>query len=165
MFPQCPGRPLVVRGAGRTQLGGSGVAGGGAGGGPGALGAFGGPDQGGEGLAADLGGVGVIGDGVQRIEVMPGDDISDLFAVAGEDSPQVSGDHEVAGFAVTTRHGVVGDLAQQLLGELIAAPLRRQRVRGHGEHLAAHEVGQRGPDGRFVLARDRDQRLGRERGA
>ena len=72
---------------------------------------------------------------------------------------------EVAHLAVAAGQGVVGDLAQHVLGELVAAPLRRQRVGGHGQHLPAHQLSQRGPDGRFVLPGHRDQGLGGEAGA
>ena len=52
------------------QGGGGGVAGGGGGGGAGAFGALPGADQHADRLAADGGGVGVVGDGVQGVEVM-----------------------------------------------------------------------------------------------
>ena len=151
-------------GAGRAEFGGSGVAGGGAGGGTGPFGALGGADQGGDGLVADLGGIGVAGDEVQGVQVVPGDDVGDFFPVAGEGLAQVRGDGQVASLAVPAGQGVVGDLAQHVLGELVAAPLGRQRVRGYGQHLAAHQVSQGGARRRLVAAGDRDQRLGGERG-
>jgi len=104
-----------------------------------------GPDQRADRLAADLTSVRVAGDGVQRVQVVPSDDVGDFFAVAGEGGPQVRGHGQVAGLAVATGQRVVGDLAQHVLGEAVAAPLRRQRVRGHDEHLPAHQVGQRRP--------------------
>ena len=144
------------------EFGSGGVAGGGPGRGAGPLGAFGGADQGGDGLAADVVGIGIAGDGVQGVQVVPGDDIGDFLAVAGEGLPQVRGDLEVAGFPVTARECVVGDLAEHVLGELVAAPLRGQRVSRHRQHLAAYQVGQGHTHGRLVSSGDRDQRLGRE---
>ena len=121
--------------------------------------------QGGHRLGADQGGIRIVGDGVQRVQVVPGDDLGDLFAVAGEGRAQVGGHGQVAGLAIAAGDRVVGDLPQHLLGEPVAAPLRRQRVGGYAQHLAADQVGQRVPHRRLVLPGHRDQRLGRERGA
>ena len=75
---------------------------------------------------------------------------------------QVRGDRQMPGLAVPSGQGVVGDLAQQVLGEPVAAPLRGQPVRGHRQHLPAHQLGQRGPDHGLVLPGYRYQCLGRE---
>ena len=118
-----PSRSLAVRAARWAQLRGGGVAGGGERGGAGASGAFGGADQCGDGLVADLVGVGIVGDGVERVEVVAGDDVGYFFPVAGEGSAQVGGHGEVPGLAVAAGQGVVGDLPEHLLGEPVAAPL------------------------------------------
>ena len=166
LFPQHAGVSLPVPGSGFAccagQLGGGGIAGGGAGRGAGPLSALGGPDQHADRLAADLVGVRVAGHGLHRVQVVTGDDVGDLFAIAGEGGTQVRGHGQVAGLAVAAGQGVVGDLAQHVLGEAVAAPLRGQRVRGHAEHLPAYQVGQRRPHRGPVLPGDRDQRLGRE---
>ena len=67
-----------------------GVAHGGQGRGAGALGALGGPDQRGDGLTADLIGVRVVRDGIQRVEVVPGDHVGDFLSIAGESLAEVS---------------------------------------------------------------------------
>ena len=150
-FPQHAGRRLTGRGfgsasrVGQAQLGGCAVAGGGPGGGSGALGAFAGPDQRADGLRADLAGVGVAGHGLKRVQVVPGDDVGDFLAVAREGGVQVDGHLQVAGLAVTPGQRVVGDLAEHLLGEPVAAPLGGQRIGGHAEDLAADQGGQGGP--------------------
>ena len=43
-------------------------------------------------MVADLGGVGVVGDGVQCVEVVAGDDVGYFLAVARKGRAQVSGD-------------------------------------------------------------------------
>ena len=58
-----------------------------------------------------LRGIGIVGKGVQGVQVVPGDDVGDLFAVAWEGLAQVGGDGEVAGFPVPAGQRVVGDLA------------------------------------------------------
>ena len=130
-FPKGPGRwlPLVL--IRRGQLGRGGVTGRGAGGGAGALGAFAGPDQGADGLAADVGDVGIIWDGVQRVQVVAGDHVGHFLAIVGEDGTQVRGHGQMPGLAIPPRQGVVGDLAQHLLSESVAAAFGRQRIRGH----------------------------------
>lgn len=118
--PACGSRPIgrVVR----YKPGGGGIAGGGQGGGTGALGC---PGQRRDRLGADFSGIGIIRSGVQRIQVVAGDHVGDLLAAAGEAGPQVLGNCEVAGLAVTPRQSVVGDLAEHRLGEPVTAPLRR----------------------------------------
>jgi len=69
------------------EPGGGGVAGSGQGWCACTLGALGGPDQRPDRLPADLGGIAVVGRGFQRVEVVAGDDLSDLLPVAGEDLP------------------------------------------------------------------------------
>ena len=166
MFPQHGGCGLLpVSGVGRGEPGGGGVAGGGLGGGAGTAGPVGRPGQRGDGLAADLPGIAVVGHGVQRVQVVPGDHLGHFLAVTGEGGAQVRGDLQVPGLAVPAGQGVVGDLPQQVLGEPVAASLRRQPVRRDRQHLAADQLGQRRPHHGFVLPGDRDQRLGRERGA
>ena len=96
---------------------------------------------------------------------MPGDHLGDFLAVAGERGTQVRGHGQVPGLAVPPGQRVVGDLAQHVLGEPVAAPLRGQPVRGHRQHLPADQLRQRRPHHGLVLPGHRDQRLGRERGA
>ena len=88
---------------------------------------------------------------MQRVQVVPGDDVGHLLAVAGEGGAQVRGHGQVAGLAVPAGQRVVGDLAEHLLGELVAAAFGGQRVGGDGEHLAVHQFGQGYPDCRRVL--------------
>ena len=83
----------------------------------------------------------------------------------GKAAPQVGSDGQMAGLAVAAGQRVVGDLAQHVLGEPVAAALGRQRVGGDAEHLAAQQLGQPGPHRGLVLAGHRDQRLGGEGGA
>jgi hypothetical protein len=52
---------------------------------------------------------------------VPGDDIGNLLPLAGEGLTQVRGDGQVAGLAVPPGQRVVRDLAQHVLGELVAA--------------------------------------------
>ena len=131
----------------------------------GASGALGGPGEAGHGELADVGDVGVVGDGVHRVDEVSGDHGDDLFPVTGEDRPQVGGDGEVARLAITSRQRLVGDLAEQILGEAVTAPLGRQRVGRDLEHLAADQLAQRGGRRRLVEVADRDDRVGRERRA
>ena len=131
---------LLASGTGPAQLGGNDVAGRGSGRGAGAFGAFGRPDHRGDGLASDLGGVGSIGHGVQRVEVVAGDHVCNLFAVARERLTQMGSHGQMAGLAVPAGQRVVGHLTQHLLGELVAAPFRRERIRGDREHLPTNQV-------------------------
>ena len=133
----CVNGSIVILVTVRQQLGGGGVAGDGPAGGTGPLGTFGRPDQGGDGLAADLADVRASGNGVQRVQVVPGDHVGDFLAVAWERLPQMRGHGQMADLAVPPGKRVVGDLAQQVLGEAVAAPLGRQRVRRHDQELAA----------------------------
>jgi hypothetical protein len=126
--PQRPRIRLIVRGpsrrdTGRPEFGGGGVAGRGSGGGAGPHGALGGADQGGYGLVANLGGIRIAGDGVQGVQVVPGDDVGQFLPVAGEGLAQMRGHGQVPGLAVAAGQRVVGDLTEHVLGELVAAPL------------------------------------------
>ena len=96
---------------------------------------------------------------------MAGHRIDHLLAVAGERRPQVRGHREMAGLAVTARHRVVGDLAQHVLREPVAAVLGRQRVGRHQQHLAAQQLAEHHRTRRLVETTDRADRLGRERRA
>ena len=115
-------RGLSRRDTGGAEFGGGGVAGGGSGEGAGPHGALGGADQGGCGLVANLGGIRIARDGVQGVQVVPGDDVGHLLPVAGEGLAQMRGHGQVPGLAVAAGQGVVGDLTEHVLGELVAAP-------------------------------------------
>ena len=115
-------------------------------------------------LLTDFASVGVTGHGFEGVEVVPGDDVGDLLAVTREGGAQMRGHGEMARLAVTPGQGVVGDLAQHVLGKPVAAPLGRQRVGRDAKHLAAQQLGQARPGRRLVQAGHRDQRLGGEGG-
>ena len=159
-FPEPGGGLLAVRVLHRGQFRRAGVAGGGLGQSAGTFGTLGGPDPGGGCFSPDPFGVRVFRCGGQRVQVVPGDDVTDLLAVTGEGGPQMLGHGQVAGLAVPAGQRVVRDLAEHLLGELVVAAFGGQRVRGHGEHLAADQFGQR----REVLAVSADP-LSPERGS
>ena len=69
-------------------------------------------------------------------EVMARESPSELV---GPDALEVPGGGEVARLAIRPREGVVGDLADERLHEGVLAPLRRARVRGDREDLAADQ--------------------------
>ena len=155
---------LRGRGARHAEVGSGSVAGSGQRRSAGALGAFRGADQCRDGVAPDFSGVGVVGNGLQGVKVVAGDDVGDFLAVAGEGGAQVLCRSQVPGLAVAPRQRVVGDLAQHVLSEAVAAALGRQRLGVYGEHLAANQFSQLGPHRRLVPPGHRDQRLGRESG-
>jgi hypothetical protein len=96
---------------------------------------------------------------------MPGDHVGHFLPIAGERGAQVRGHGQVPGLAVPAGQRVVGDLAQHVVGEPVAAAFGGQPVGRHAEYLPPHQFGQGRPHRGLVLAGDRDQRLGRERGA
>jgi hypothetical protein len=91
-----------------------------------------------------------------------GDRVDHLLTIVRERGPQVRSDGEVTCLAVTSRQGLVGDLAQDLLREPVAATLGRQRIGGDLEHLATQQVAQDRFGGVRIEARHRRQRLCRE---
>src|ERR1022692_869594 len=103
----------------RGELGSRSVAGCSAGGCAGAVGALGSADERVDGLEADVPGVGVVGYGDEGVEVVAGNDVGDLVAVAGKRGAQGRGRLEMAGLSVAARQGVVGDLPEHVLGELV----------------------------------------------
>ena len=96
-----PARDIIgVRSAEKGQSGGSGVADGGHGWRAGAFGALGGPDQCRDGGLAGLSSIGIIGNGVQRVQVVPRDDVGDFLSIAGKRGAQMSGYRQVPGLAI-----------------------------------------------------------------
>ena len=84
--------------------------------------------------------VDVVGYPSECVEVVAGDHLGDLLAVVGEGLTEVGGDGEVPRLSLAKRKRLVGDLAQQLLGEAVVTALGRERVGGHLENVAAHEL-------------------------
>ena len=153
----------VGRSRRRTEFGGLRKAATAAGQRPGARCAFTGLDESGYRTLSHALHVRVVGDGGQRIKVVPGDDVGDLFAVTRERGTQVVSHREMPSLAVVPGQCVVGDLAQHVVREAVVAALRRERVGGDLEHLAADEVGQPRPHFFGVATRDPDQRIGGKR--
>ena len=89
--------------------------------------------------------------GGQGVQVVPGDHVGHLLAVAGEGGAQVRGHCQMPRLAVPAGQRVVGDLAEHLLGELVAAAFWGQRVGGDGEHLAVDQLSQGYPDRLLIL--------------
>ena len=93
---------------------------------------------------------------------MPRDDLCHLVAVSGEHSAQVGRHGKVPGLAVPARHGLVGHLAQHLLGEAEIPALGRKPVGADRQHLAAQKFSEPGSDRRLVLSRHGHERFGSE---
>ena len=125
-----------------VQLGGSSVIGGRQGRGAGAFGAFGGPDERGDGLLARIWPVsGSPGTAREGVEVVPGDDVGDFLASRlAKAARRCAATARCRVLRSRRDSGVVGDLAQHLLGEPVAAPFRRQRVSRHRQHLPTDEL-------------------------
>ena len=134
----------------------------GAGGRAGPGGTVGRPDQRSDGQLADLGDVAVVGYRVEGVDIVPGDDVDDLLTVTRERRPQVGSNREVPCLAVAARQRLVGDLPQHLLGESVVPPLRRPRIGGHLQDLAAQQLGEDRLDGRGRQAGHAGDGLGRK---
>ena len=81
----------------------------------------------------------------QGVEVVPRDHLGHLVPVGREGGPEVGGHGEMTGLAIPARHGLIGNLAQQVLGEAEVTALGGQAIGADGEHLAAEQLGQPGP--------------------
>jgi hypothetical protein len=107
----------------------------------------------------------IPGGGAVGVEHVRRDQLGHLLAVVRERAAQVIGCRQVARPALAPREHLVGDRAQQRLGERVLAAVGRQRVGAHGKDLLANERGQRFLQLLLAESAERSRRAAREAAA